>query len=36
VQIHLVPDGDHSLSRPQDLALLDRQVEEVSRSLALV
>ncbi len=35
VQIHLVPDGDHSLSRPQDLALLGRQVEEVSL-LALV
>lgn len=36
LQIHLVDDGDHSLSREQDLALLDQQVEEVSRLLALV
>jgi len=36
VQIHLVPDGDHSLSRPQDLALIDQQVEAVSRLFAFV
>ncbi|MGZ9108905.1 MAG: alpha/beta fold hydrolase [Micavibrio sp.] len=36
VQIHLVPDGDHSLSRPEDLALLDQQVEALSRLLSLV
>ncbi|MEQ1769106.1 MAG: alpha/beta hydrolase [Devosia sp.] len=33
VQLTLVPDGDHRLSRPQDLALLENSVE---RMLALI
>ena len=29
VQLTLVKDGDHRLSRPQDLALLTRMIEEM-------
>ena len=29
VRIHLVKDGDHRLSRPQDIALLERTVDEL-------
>ncbi len=30
-KIHLIPDGDHRLSRPQDLALLDQTIMELNR-----
>lgn len=30
LKIHLVEDGDHSLSRPEDLALIDRQIDELN------
>ena len=33
VQTILVKDGDHRLSRPQDLALLERTVEALMESL---
>lgn len=36
LQIHLIEDGDHSLSRIQDLELLDRQVVELNGLLALI
>lgn len=29
IRIHLVEDGDHSLSRPQDLALLESQIVDI-------
>ena len=29
VRIHLIKDGDHRLSRPEDLALLTRTVESL-------
>lgn len=36
VQIDMVNDGDHSLSRPQDLELIDFRVMELNRLLATV
>jgi hypothetical protein len=33
VTLSLVPDGDHRLSRPQDLALLIRAIEEIVRQV---
>jgi pimeloyl-ACP methyl ester carboxylesterase len=33
-RIYMVPDGDHSLSRPQDLDLLDRTLEEMNRIIS--
>jgi pimeloyl-ACP methyl ester carboxylesterase len=35
VQIHLIKDGDHRLSREQDIALILRAVEDVSRRCSL-
>lgn len=31
LKIHLIDDGDHSLSRPQDLDLIDCQIEDLNR-----
>lgn len=36
LKIHLVDDGDHSLSRIQDLELLDKQVVELNALLAFI
>lgn len=36
LKIHLIEDGDHSLSRIQDLELLDAQIEEINALLAFI
>jgi pimeloyl-ACP methyl ester carboxylesterase len=36
IKIHLIDDGDHSLSRIQDLELLDMQVQEINALFAFI
>lgn len=36
LRIHLVEEGDHGLSRPEDLALLDDQITELNRLFTLI
>lgn len=35
VAIHYIPDGDHRISRPQDLALIDETINELNAKIAL-
>ena len=35
VQMTLIPDGDHRLSRPEDLAVLERALERMVSDLAI-